>query len=111
MVRTTRLSRRWIYDHYQKNSQQYWLVISDIMMPGMDGYQFIKRVKQIKPQVKVFFISAFQIDDIELRRELPFVKVDEFIQKPISLYYLMKTVKKHFVTQRIHKYPACEDQK
>ena len=51
----------------------------------MNGYQFIKKVKEIKPQVKVFFISVFEIDDIEFRRELPFVKVDEFIKKPILL--------------------------
>jgi YesN/AraC family two-component response regulator len=71
------------------------LVISDLMMPEMNGYQFIKKVKEIKPQVKVFFISAFEIDDIEFKRELPFVKVDEFIQKPISLEDLISTVNKH----------------
>ncbi|MFZ0510871.1 MAG: response regulator [Candidatus Nitrosopolaris sp.] len=82
-------------DHFQINSEQYGLVISDLRMPVMNGYQFIKKVKEIKPQVKVFFISAFDIDDIEFRTELPFVKVDEFIQKPISLKDLTGTVSKH----------------
>jgi DNA-binding NtrC family response regulator len=44
-------------DHFQKNSEQYWLVVSDIRMPVMDGYQFIEKVKEIKLDVKVFFIS------------------------------------------------------
>ena len=61
----------------------------------MNGYQFIKKVKKIKPQVKVFFISAFEINDIELRRELPFVKVDEFIKKPNLLEDFISTVSKH----------------
>jgi two-component system response regulator ChvI len=64
-------------------------------MPVMNGYQFIKKVKEIKPQVKVFFISAFEINDIELRTELPFVKVDEFIKKPILLEDFIRTVSKH----------------
>jgi DNA-binding NtrC family response regulator len=72
-------------NHFQMNSEQYRLVISDIRMPIMNGYEFIKKVKERKPQVKVFIISAFEINDIEFRRELPYVKVDEIIQKPISL--------------------------
>ena len=82
-------------NHFQINSEQYGLVISDLRMPVMNGYQFIKKVKEIKPQVKVFFISAFEIDDIEFRTELPFVKVEEFIPKPISLEDLTSNVSKH----------------
>ena len=70
-------------------------MISDLRMPDINGYQFIKKVKEIKPQVKVFFISAFEIDDIEFRRVLPFVKVDEFIKKPILLEDFISTVSKH----------------
>ena len=82
-------------DHFKINSEQYRLVISDLRMPVMNGYQFIQKVKEVKPQVKVFFISAFEIDDIEFRRELPFVKVDESIHKPISLENFINTVSKH----------------
>ena len=61
----------------------------------MNGYQFIKKVKEIKPQVKVFFFSAFEINGIEFRTELPLVKVDEFIEKHISLEDFISTVSKH----------------
>ena len=54
-------------DHFLKNSDRYGLVISDLRMPVMNGYQFIKKVKEIKPQVKVFFISAFEINEIEFK--------------------------------------------
>lgn len=57
----------------------------------MDGYQFIKQVKEIRPQVKVFFMSAFEVN----QTELPFVDIDEFIKKPILLDDLIKTVSKH----------------
>ncbi len=40
-------------------------------MPLMNGYEFIKKVKEIKPEVKVFLMTAFEINDIEFRRVLP----------------------------------------
>jgi YesN/AraC family two-component response regulator len=67
------------------NSEQYGLVISDIRMPVINGYEFIKQVKNIKPILKAFLMTAFRIDDIEYRRELQDVTVDEIIQKPILL--------------------------
>jgi YesN/AraC family two-component response regulator len=48
-------------------------------MPLMDGFQFIKKVKEIKPDVKVFFMSAFLSDDIQYRTGLTLVKADEYL--------------------------------
>jgi len=55
-------------DHFQKNSDVYWPVVADIRMPLIDGYQFIKRVKEVKPNVKVFLCQHFlpTIFNIEL---------------------------------------------
>jgi DNA-binding response OmpR family regulator len=85
-------------DHFQKNSERYWLVISDIRMPVIDGYQFAKKVKEIKHDVKVFFMSAYLSDDVQFRTGLPSVKVDEYIEKPISLNDFLKMVKKYLLT-------------
>jgi len=82
-------------DLFQKNSERYWLVIADIRMPLIDGYQFIKRVKEVKHDVKVFFMSAFLTDDIQYRVGLTSVKVDEYIEKPISLNDFVRLVKKY----------------
>ena len=57
-------------DHFQKNSNLYWLVVSDIRMPLMDAYQFITKVKEVKADVKVFFMSAYLSDDIQYRTGL-----------------------------------------
>jgi len=91
-------------DHFQKNSYLYWLVVADIRMPLMDGYQFIRRVKEIKPHVKVFFMSAFLIDDIQFRTGLSSVKVDEYIEKPISINQFISLVRKYFTATETSKY-------
>jgi DNA-binding NtrC family response regulator len=82
-------------EHFRLNSKEYGLVISDLRMPEINGYEFIKRVKEIKPEVKVFFMTAFEINDIEFRRLLPSVKIDEFIQKPTTMNHLTTVIKKY----------------
>jgi DNA-binding NtrC family response regulator len=79
-------------EHFQTNSDHYGLVISDLRMPAMNGYEFIKKVKKIKPEVIVFLMTAFEIDDKEFRRLLQSVKIDEFIQKPIAIKNLVELV-------------------
>jgi response regulator RpfG family c-di-GMP phosphodiesterase len=86
-------------EHFYTNSKKYGLVISDLRMPRMNGYEFIKRVKEIKADVKVFFMTAFEIDDIDFRRILPSVKIDEFIRKPISLEDLSGVLKKYITIE------------
>jgi DNA-binding NtrC family response regulator len=86
-------------DHFKKNSDLYSLVVSDIRMPVMDGYQFIEKAKEIKPNVKVFFMSAYLNDDIQFRTEPSSVKVDEYIEKPISINHFISLVRKHYPTE------------
>lgn len=86
-------------EHFKINSEKYGLVISDLRMPGMNGYEFIKRIKEIKIEVKVFFMTAFEIDDVEFKRVLPSVEIDEFIQKPITINDLTGVISKYVSVQ------------
>jgi YesN/AraC family two-component response regulator len=60
-------------------------VISDVRMPVMNGFEFIKKVREILPSIKIFLISAFDINDSQYSKILQPLKVDGCIQKPISL--------------------------
>jgi CheY-like chemotaxis protein len=66
------------------HSKDYGIVISDISMPDMNGYEFVKHVKKFNPKVKIILTSAFEIENNEFLNVLPEVKVDAFIQKPFS---------------------------
>jgi two-component system response regulator (stage 0 sporulation protein F) len=61
------------------------LTISDIRMPGINGYEFVKKVKGIKPECKIILMSAFDINNVEFTKVLPGIKIDAFLQKPFSI--------------------------
>ena len=61
-------------------------------MPGMNGYEFVRKVKECDRKVKVVLMSAFEINEKEFHNLLPDVKVDAFLQKPFSLESLRNIV-------------------
>jgi two-component SAPR family response regulator len=40
----------------------------------MNGYEFVKKVKGIKPQGKIILMSAFEINDMDFSKVLPDIK-------------------------------------
>jgi response regulator RpfG family c-di-GMP phosphodiesterase len=82
-------------DYFRRNYQSCVLVISDIKMPWMDGYDLVSRIKEIKPAIRVFFVTAFDFEHKEIERILPHLIIDEFIKKPVSLKELYSLVSKY----------------
>jgi DNA-binding NtrC family response regulator len=79
-------------EYFQNNSKTFAMVISDIRMPSMNGYEFIRKIKAIHPTIKTILISAFEINKNEFSKVMPSVKIDGFIAKPISLKELVNIV-------------------
>jgi DNA-binding NtrC family response regulator len=81
-------------EHFISHSKDYDIVISDIRMPGMNGYEFVRKAKETNPKVKVILMSAFEINDREFHNMLPDIKVDAFLQKPFSIQKLNDAIEK-----------------
>ena len=45
-------------EHYKTNFSRYGLVISDILMPGMSGFDLLKDIKKIDATISFFLMSA-----------------------------------------------------
>ena len=71
----------------------YDLVILDIRMPKMDGFQLYEELKKIEEKVKVVFITAFDINYEGLRKMYPELRIDSFVRKPVDSEYLINVVK------------------
>jgi two-component system, cell cycle response regulator CpdR len=48
--------------HFQINEHAYVLVISDFKMSGLNGMEFLKKIKDLNPSVRTILMTAFQID-------------------------------------------------
>jgi signal transduction histidine kinase len=77
-------------------------VISDIMMPGMDGYAFVNKVKEISKaqgiRIPTIAVSA-SVGDSKRQQALN-AGFQEFVEKPIDLSVLLATIRKAAVVQR-----------
>jgi two-component system cell cycle sensor histidine kinase/response regulator CckA len=67
------------------------LVITDVVMPGMDGRELGRRLGQKWPHLPVLYISAYEVNDI-FRRGSPRHSAP-FLQKPFPMESLLNTVR------------------
>ena len=72
-------------EHFKINYKDYILVICDIRMPEMNGFEFARYISQIKPGIKVILMTAFDIkDDAFVAMSMKYDNISEVIQKPVS---------------------------
>jgi two-component SAPR family response regulator len=79
-------------EHFRINHKDYSLIISDIRMPTMNGFEFVSEARKINPKVKILLMTAFEIDDKEFARVLPKPKIDGLILKPASSKQILDTI-------------------
>ena len=67
------------------------LVVTDVVMPGMDGRELGRRLSQRWPDLPILYISAYDVNDI-FRRGSPRSSAP-FLQKPFPMEGLITTVR------------------
>lgn len=69
------------YDSMYGNS--YDLIISDIMMSGIDGFEFAKTVRELNENVPILFMTAR--DDFASKQRGYRIGIDDYMVKPVDL--------------------------
>ena len=67
------------------------LVVSDVVMPEMDGPTLLKELRRRNPEVKVIFVSGYAEEAFS--KNLPDEEKYEFLAKPFTLKQLVSKVK------------------
>jgi DNA-binding NtrC family response regulator len=87
-------------EHFKINHSTYSLVITDLKMPGMSGFEFLQNVRLVKPETKVILMSAFDIKgDIEFTNYSRDYAIEDFIQKPLAMKNLFRIVESHMTAK------------
>ena len=85
----------------KENSNDYYdLVLTDIRMPKINGFELYRRIKESNPTMKIVFITAFEINKEEFSKVIPSLDVVDFISKPVSMSTLIS--KLNSILNHIH---------
>lgn len=82
-------------EHVKAGCQDCWLMLSDVRMPQLPGFELVRKIKELRPGMIVLLMTAFEINKDEFDKVLPSTKVDGFIRKPASLPKLVETIKQY----------------
>ncbi len=71
----------------------YDLLVLDIRMPKMDGFKLFEELRKLDKDVKVVFVTAFDVNYEALRTIYPELTIDSFIRKPVGADSLANTLR------------------
>jgi two-component system, cell cycle response regulator CpdR len=80
-------------------SEPFDLLLTDIVMPEMDGIELAQRAAEIAPDIRVMFITGFAAVALKAGRKTPDAKV---LSKPFHLRDLVAEVERIFQTEDQH---------
>jgi DNA-binding response OmpR family regulator len=79
------------------------LVVSDVMMPGMDGFEFCRRLRATRPGQLVPFLFLTAKKDLEDRVQGHYMGADDYVTKPFEPAELMAKIESQLErSRRIH---------
>ncbi len=70
-------------DYVKETPDSLSLIITDLRMPGMNGIDLAKKIRELNKYIKIFLMTAFDISDLKNNPDYKAARIDNLIQKPI----------------------------
>jgi two-component system cell cycle sensor histidine kinase/response regulator CckA len=83
---------------FERHGGEVDLVVSDVVMPEMDGPTLLKELRRRNPETKIIFVSGYAEDAFE--KNLPPGSPPAFLAKPFTLKQLVGIVKETMTSER-----------
>ena len=86
---------------YLKSVDSPQLLISDIRMPGMSGFELVHEANKVHPEMKIMMLTSFEINKSEFDSVFPSCRIDVLINKPVGIARFIDAVNAVMVHERI----------
>lgn len=80
------------FEHFKNNKDKFSLVITDLRMPGVNGIQLAKKIRECNEQTKILLITAFIADKVLKDESFKEAQISQVIEKPIHLNELKQRI-------------------
>ena len=81
-------------EYFKETSDKHSLIITDLRMPGLNGLELAKKVRELNTNIRIFLMTAFEIRDLENHVDFKMAKIDRLIQKPVRFSNLKEMINK-----------------
>ena len=85
--------------HVEDGCKDCDVLITDVRMPNMNGFQLVRRVLELRPDLKVVMMTAFEVNKPEFETVFPSMKVEDVIRKPFVPSKLVEIIKEIYLTK------------
>ena len=79
-------------EYFKDTFDKHSLIITDLRMPGLNGIELAKRIRQLNSKIKIFLMTAFDISDLENDSDYKAARIDTLLQKPVHLSNLREMI-------------------
>jgi CheY-like chemotaxis protein len=82
------------YNALKNNPEEYCILITDLRMPAMTGFELAREAKKLNPDILIILMTAFEIKLSEFDSVFPTTRIDATLTKPFRIAELQSIVSK-----------------
>jgi CheY-like chemotaxis protein len=68
-------------------------LVSDVRMPALTGFQLVRKIRDLRPEMKVMLMTMFEVNKPEFEAVFPSTPIDDVIRKPFTSSQLLEKVR------------------
>jgi len=80
-------------EHFTENQNDYAMVITDLIMPGLNGLELLSKIKNANPNVRSIVISGFGHENQMFRDCMQLGIINSTIEKPVAINLLCERIR------------------
>ncbi len=80
------------FEYFKETADKHTLIITDLRIPGICGVDLARSIKAINSKIKIFLMTAFDIQDLEDREDFKIARIDRLLQKPVHFSELRQII-------------------